>query len=432
MRNKIILICCGIIFLLADICFCLDDSFRLSSTGYIEVDRKGNIWVKGYRQKRYYPSILKLSKEGKLISSICEELYDTASTITSGAYFFKARGMYHARPDEKTFLDDDGAIYFKRKEDVKNLFGYLRTEASINNLLERVIHPSKAIINSKGQLCVLGTGLEKVKLPLLIKGRVKKRDNGEIIYEERYEPRLAILDREDGHPIKVFGKPGVNKGEIVWPLDIAVDSKDNMYITDSRRGKVLKFDSEGNFVREWGKWGSGDGEFKDLHAIDIDKKSDTIYVTESYIHSAVDPYEVSQYRVQKFDSEGNFLGRWGGDRITGVGLYWFAPVFMREYDLREPKSIAIAPDGMVWLIESWRASVSKFSPDGELLLRFGGEGDINGDSRGLIGSYSEGIAVGPDGTVYVCDNGRRKGKEGLVRIVKYDSNGKYLGEIKGD
>jgi len=58
------------------------------------------------------------------------------------------------------------------------------------------------------------------------------------------------------------------------------------------------FDAEGQFVRTWGTSGSGNGEFSQPYAVDVDG-SGNVYVVDN-----------GNARIQKFDSAGNYLAQW--------------------------------------------------------------------------------------------------------------------------
>ena len=88
-------------------------------------------------------------------------------------------------------------------------------------------------------------------------------------------------------------------GQFIFPTGIAFDSTSNIYVTDEVLSRVQKFDSNGNFVTKWGTQGSGDGQFDHPIGIAIDS-SDKVYVTD-----------ILNDRIQKFDSRGNFVTKWG-------------------------------------------------------------------------------------------------------------------------
>ncbi len=54
--------------------------------------------------------------------------------------------------------------------------------------------------------------------------------------------------------IKKWGSNGTGNGQFDSPINIAIDSADNVYITDMWDNRVQKFDSSGNFVTKWTQW----------------------------------------------------------------------------------------------------------------------------------------------------------------------------------
>lgn len=81
-----------------------------------------------------------------------------------------------------------------------------------------------------------------------------------------------------------------------------------------------------------------------------------------------------------------------------------------------PYAIAVGPSGNVYVADTVRNQIQKFTPDGTFLLKWGSAG------RGQ-GSFQQpaGIAVGPDESIYVADRSNR-------RIQKFSSEGAYVGE----
>ena len=64
------------------------------------------------------------------------------------------------------------------------------------------------------------------------------------------------------------------------PMDIAVDKEGNVYVLDSGNHRIQKFDSEGNFLASFGRHGQGPGEFQYPQSIDIDDKGN-MYIADS-------------------------------------------------------------------------------------------------------------------------------------------------------
>ena len=80
-----------------------------------------------------------------------------------------------------------------------------------------------------------------------------------------------------------------------WYFDtkgIAVDSSGYVYVADVWNDRIQKFDSNGNFITKWGSQGTGDGELDCPGDIAVDS-SGYVYVADSENH-----------RIQKFDSNG--------------------------------------------------------------------------------------------------------------------------------
>lgn len=77
--------------------------------------------------------------------------------------------------------------------------------------------------------------------------------------------------------------------------DIAFDSGGNIYIVDSGNSRIQKFSSSGNYISQYGTYGTGQDEFVALRSITIDQNDD-IYAI----------YGTDFDRVKKLDSNYNF------------------------------------------------------------------------------------------------------------------------------
>jgi tripartite motif-containing protein 71 len=54
---------------------------------------------------------------------------------------------------------------------------------------------------------------------------------------------------------------GRGVGQFMTIGDAAVDSKGFVYVVDAGNKRVQKFDSNGTFITKWGSEGKGDGQF---------------------------------------------------------------------------------------------------------------------------------------------------------------------------
>ena len=58
-----------------------------------------------------------------------------------------------------------------------------------------------------------------------------------------------------------MGRIGFWTADFYFPLGIALDTSGNVYVSDNLNSRIQKFWNNGTFIREWGTFGSGDGQF---------------------------------------------------------------------------------------------------------------------------------------------------------------------------
>lgn len=133
--------------------------------------------------------------------------------------------------------------------------------------------------------------------------------SGQVI---RYNPEgqiTLVMSRKPeatSVPTPEFTEPrnegqGVEGESFSGPADVAWDSRGNFYVADGiRNARVAKYLNTGEWMMNWGKLGSGQGEFNVIQGIAIDA-SDNVYVAD-YGNS----------RIQVFDTMGNFQREMSG------------------------------------------------------------------------------------------------------------------------
>ncbi|HJW84501.1 MAG TPA: SMP-30/gluconolactonase/LRE family protein, partial [Anaerolineae bacterium] len=89
-------------------------------------------------------------------------------------------------------------------------------------------------------------------------------------------------------------------------------------------------------------------------------------------------------------------------------------------DLNAPRGIAVAPDGSVYVADTGNSRIVKFDRAGKVLATWGGK-TPDGQTPPAPGIFNEpwGVAVDAQGNVYVADTWNH-------RIQKFDANGKFL------
>jgi sugar lactone lactonase YvrE len=199
----------------------------------------------------------------------------------------------------------------------------------------------------------------------------------------------------DGQFLTGWGIEGAGDGEFDYPYGIAVDASGFVYVADGLNYRIQKFTADGQFVTKWGSKGGGDGEFGSGTAgywpsgIAIDT-SGNVYVADTGNH-----------RIQKFDSDGQFIAKWG---VFGNG----------EGQFYNPYGIAVDSTGFIYVADTKNHRLQKFSPDGQFVIQWGSEGSANGQF-----SSPEGIAVDSSGNVYVADTLNS-------RIQKFTADGTFV------
>ena len=143
-------------------------------------------------------------------------------------------------------------------------------------------------------------------------------------------------------------------------------------MADTYNHRVQVLNSDLGFIRMFGTFGNGKGQFNLPSDVAFDG-SGTVYVTDSGNH-----------RIQVFKADGKFLR------------------MFRGHDAGEafPFDVAVDGRGFVYISERWNHCVSVFTCEGRFVTSFG---DV-GSGLGQFDS-PRGLAVDENGLVYVCDYG---------------------------
>jgi DNA-binding beta-propeller fold protein YncE len=106
------------------------------------------------------------------------------------------------------------------------------------------------------------------------------------------------------------GTSGATRSTFNLPTDIAFASNGDLYVTDGYGGaRVVKFSRDGKYLLEWGKRGTGPGEFGLPHNVVVDAQGQ-VYVTDR-----------DNQRIQVFDANGKFLREWTGTGgVSGLAM----------------------------------------------------------------------------------------------------------------
>ena len=193
-----------------------------------------------------------------------------------------------------------------------------------------------------------------------------------------YAVRIQVCTFEEEFLGEFGGRKGAADDQFMLPVAIAFDSNDLLYLTDEDLNEVKVFDTEGNFVRRWGSNGTNGDGLAGPSGIAIDR-DDNLYVVERV-----------RNRVHKLTRDGDSILAWGEE---GEG----------EGQFNMPWGVALDSESNVYVVDWRNDRIQKFTPDGEYLATFGepgyGEGQLNRPSS---------VAIDGEGFMYVADWGNER------------------------
>jgi iron(III) transport system ATP-binding protein len=181
-------------------------------------------------------------------------------------------------------------------------------------------------------------------------GIVWLKDDRIVVCDTHYH-RLVWFNQK-GEVLRTVGQRGFGKAEFVFPVGIAVDRDENLYVCEyGGHDRIQVFTREGQWLREFGSAGTGNGQFQ--RPSGLTWQNGKVYVADAVNH-----------RVLIFKDSGEYLGVLGGDA---------PPVFDLPYD------IASAADGRLYVIEYGAGRLTQLSMEGKVLARFAKNGTGNAE-----------------------------------------------------
>lgn len=228
-------------------------------------------------------------------------------------------------------------------------------------------------------------------------------DGEDLLYLSFMIQHKVVVCRASGEVVREFGRKGTADGEFHQPGGLLLLPDGNLHVADQCNHRIQKFSRTGEFLAQWGGYGTEPGQFDGLgtegsrfggpHFIVRDSRG-RLYTTEGM-----------QGRVQQFSDDGAFLARWGdkGDQPGGFGEY----IFGNLAHSMGPIGIAIDEHDRVY-VSSLNNCVQCFDTHGRFLSGITGTGRENDD---LL--HPHGMAFDRKGFQYLADAGNQ-------RILKFE------------
>ena len=211
---------------------------------------------------------------------------------------------------------------------------------------------------------------------------------------QRHVVGIQVVTRTHDYIGKIGGY-GTEVGQMVSPSSLALDSADNLYLSDNVLNRITVFDKVGDLISTWGTKGDGIGQFDGPSGLVIDIEGNVVVVDHK------------NNRIQKFTKDGKFMGFWG---MFGI----------RDGQFNLPWGISKDSLGNLYVADWRNDRIQKFTTDGEFISKFGSSGNRDGD----LFRPSD-VAVDSDGNMYVADWGNQ-------RVQVLSSNGTFITNLRGE
>ncbi len=133
--------------------------------------------------------------------------------------------------------------------------------------------------------------------------------------------------------------------------------------------RIVKYDANGEYLLEWGEFGSGPGQFDLVHGVAVDRDR-RVYVGDR-----------TNNRIQIFTENGEFIEEWP--------------------DVSDPVGVYVDENNSIWVISATLNRLLKYNRDGVLQYHWGAFGGTRGGFPGGL-SRPHQIDVDQAGNVYVA------------------------------
>jgi hypothetical protein len=244
---------------------------------------------------------------------------------------------------------------------------------------------------------------------------------------------LAGCGGPSAEPELVWGRRGVQNGDLVKPRAVAIDARDRLYVVDFT-ARIQVYDRDGNYLGP--TWTTPDYRAGRPSGLSIDRDGNLLVADShynclrtyspagellrsfdnpapgrsGYVSDAVQDDDGFYYlaesgwqeRIVKCDASGKLVSAWGSD---GTEPGQFSRV----------RALCLGPEGLLYAADSCNHRIQVFRRDGQLVRCFGEMGTEPGQLR-----FPYDLAFNHRGELYVVEWGNH-------RVQKFTAEGVSLG-----
>jgi DNA-binding beta-propeller fold protein YncE len=223
----------------------------------------------------------------------------------------------------------------------------------------------------------------------LVRPRAAVFDSQDRLYIVDFTARIQVYDR-DGHYLgRTWTTPDYRRGR---PSGLSIDRNDNLIVSDSHYSCFRIYSPEGMELRRFGGTaGTGPGELG--YVSDVVQDADGCYFVAEFGEN---------HRITKLDADGKFLFSWGSE---GKEPGQFSRI----------RALALGPDGLLNVADATNDRIQVFTHEGRLVRCWGQTGSEPGQLK-----YPYDLAFNKDGVLYVVEYGNN-------RVQKFTADGRSLG-----
>jgi len=307
------------------------------------------------------------------------------------ALLFYLRGSEPERmPEISTALEKSLAKYRSLQAELRNLHKEKRAEI-IATADELNLEKKKVLVREEQLNNAMGELLEYIQGGLADITGLHQRLN-ECALESPGSPDRGTVRRFRPEPDLIIGGGGALFGELFSPVAVAVNSKDQLFVSDVYSNRITVFNLEGLPLSAFGGYGSMPTRFIKPFSMVCDQE-DNIYVAEASLIPGV-----SNRRVQKISPEGELILTIGG---------------AHDDALEKPTHIFLDQSERLWITDFSRNRICLYTTQGDFIKTVGREGVDPGEFRGPLGAVQL-----KNGDIAVSESGNR-------RIQVLDSEGSH-------